>query len=168
MIFHTWSLQLFFTILISIFTQIAFYRINASKDIYKSLKVGFQSGLICSLLINYLQPQKFPILIGNIIIFILFTYTYFHWINMGETARRVRILHEIGSVKNGLTLKELENKYSPKQILIIRLKRLIAKDQILFDGQSKKYYKKNMSIYLLATVVSAYSKLLQKILYLPR
>lgn len=84
---------------------------------------------------------------------------------MGETARRIRILIEIGSAKNGMALNELEKKYPPEQILGIRLKRLTIKNQISFDETTECYYPKGKRMYSLSLAIKSYTKLMRKILY---
>ncbi|MFH1492410.1 MAG: hypothetical protein ABIE81_03615 [Candidatus Omnitrophota bacterium] len=65
-------------------------------------------------------------------------YCYFHFINLGETARRIRILRELYEAGDGLKLGELLNRYSAKEIFQKRTNRLINSGQIIFkDG---KYY----------------------------
>ena len=55
---------------------------------------------------------------------------------MGETARRIRILQEIGETENGITLEELIARYNAEYMLQIRIARLVHSRQIkLVDGK---------------------------------
>jgi hypothetical protein len=65
-------------------------------------------------------------------------YAYFHFFNMSETARRIKILIHIAS-QGQVTLSELEKKYTPTHMVSNRLARLVQMGQI----------KKNVDIYLL-------------------
>lgn len=114
----TWLHPLIITIFTSVFTQVIFFRLSSDKNIYRSLIIGFLLGLSSLLIYSYFQPTKISLLIGNLIIFVLFMYSYFHWINMGETARRIRILIEIGSAKNGMALNELEKSIRQNRYLV--------------------------------------------------
>jgi hypothetical protein len=59
-----------------------------------------------------------------------FCYVYFHWNNMGETARRIRMLRELAAAPEGLTFEEMVQRYSAQEILERRLERLSAAGQI--------------------------------------
>ena len=65
-------------------------------------------------------------------------YCYFNYINLGETARRIRILREIYDSKEGLSMEEILKRYNAKEIIERRIKRLLKNRQIIYkDG---KYY----------------------------
>lgn len=65
-------------------------------------------------------------------------YCYFHFINLGETARRIRILRELYDRKEGLSMEEIFKRYNAKEIFERRIARLINNGQIIYkDG---KYY----------------------------
>ena len=56
------------------------------------------------------------------IVYICLVYTYFHFFNMSETARRIRILiHLLGQ---NLSSDQLFELYGPKQMIQVRLLRL--------------------------------------------
>ena len=56
-------------------------------------------------------------------------YCYFHFINLGETGRRIRIVRELLSA-DGLTLEELLRRYNTSDMVEIRLARLLNNGQI--------------------------------------
>lgn len=64
---------------------------------------------------------------ANLLIFLCGSYTYFHFLNMGETARRIRLLRELEAAPNGLTLAELSQRYHAREMLERRLGRLCSK-----------------------------------------
>jgi hypothetical protein len=74
------------------------------------------------------------ILFANLMTFIALGYGYFHFVNLGETARRIRLLREIYSEPNGITKTELVRRYNGKTMLELRLNRLLSKGQIIACG----------------------------------
>ena len=102
-----------------------------------SLKTGFQPGMLWSGLYLY-------------IIYTLAGYVYFHIFNMSETARRIKILSEIA--KTGQFNKEdLSKDYTAREIVLNRLKRLIALGELRFIED--KYYIGRGTFVLLARMV---------------
>lgn len=65
----------------------------------------------------------------------LLAYSYFHLFNMGETARRVRILIELREHGN-ISVEELKAFYDAGAILDRRLERLVALGQVRLEGGS--------------------------------
>lgn len=84
-------------------------------------------------------------------------YTYFHFFNMSETARRIRILFEIHSAGSlpGVKITEL---YSTEGIVQMRLKRLVETNQLkLTDGM---YSVDNRVLYAAAQFIAFWRRLL--------
>jgi len=72
----------------------------------------------------------------NIIIYSSLGYCYFHFINLGETARRIRILRELYESNGGLTLDKILKRYNAEAMVELRLQRLISSGQIILkDGR---------------------------------
>jgi len=74
-------------------------------------------------------------------------YCYFHFINLGETARRIRIVRELAQAgENGLTREELLARYNARTIVEARFARLLNNSQIieksgrLFPGKPAVLY----------------------------
>ena len=70
----------------------------------------------------------------NIILYLLLVYNslacgYCHIFNMGETARRIKILHEL-RLAGCLKYTDLKNRYGIKNIIDARIERLVAMKQI--------------------------------------
>ena len=57
-------------------------------------------------------------------------YTFFHLNNMGETARRVRLVTEILEAGGRMDLEQLRQRYSSEEAIELRLVRLVAMGQI--------------------------------------
>jgi len=68
-------------------------------------------------------------------------YCYFHFINLGETARRIRILRELYQAENGLSVEEIIKRYNAETIIEKRIARLIGNRQI--ECRDGKYYIRN-------------------------
>ncbi len=58
-------------------------------------------------------------------------YCYFHFINIGETGRRIRILSELYHSEKGLTYNEIVQRYNSKEIIEKRMNRLINNSQVI-------------------------------------
>lgn len=67
------------------------------------------------------------------IVYICLATTYFHFFNMSETARRIRILYEVHRA-GSLGARELEALYKTTDIISIRLKRMAAMGQLRREG----------------------------------
>ncbi len=65
-------------------------------------------------------------------------YCYMHFINLGETARRIRLIRELHESPGGLSLEQVLKRYNAGVILENRLGRLLNNRQIVLkDG---RYY----------------------------
>ena len=73
-------------------------------------------------------------LVLNLLIYGSLGYGYFHFVNLGETARRIRILREFDIAGGSLTLTELKARYNASTILEVRLSRLLRKKQLREEG----------------------------------
>lgn len=137
-----------FSPVIGIFTnitaQIFSYKYLLGKKLLKSEYFGFLCGLlvliVCELTVACQAPATDRVfLIGaNLIIYFCLSYCYFHFINMGETARRIRLLRELDQAPLGLTKEEILCRYNAEEIINRRMSRLMNNGQIkLCDG---RYY----------------------------
>jgi hypothetical protein len=124
-------------------TQLFSFRFLGVK-LLKSIFVGFCMGLAVNIVLvcdgcrlASAPPAEW---VGQLLVTLATVaalgYGYFHFINLGETARRVRILREF--VEAGGTLDEagLLRCYNGAQIVRVRLDRLVASGQVTFrDGR---------------------------------
>ncbi|MDD5465380.1 MAG: hypothetical protein PHP73_03450 [Candidatus Omnitrophica bacterium] len=74
----------------------------------------------------------------NLIIYFCLSYCYFNFINMGETARRIRLLRELGEAPAGLTKGDILKRYNAQEIINIRINRLMNNSQIVL--RNGRYY----------------------------
>lgn len=114
--------------------QIAVYRLlRAEGRLFKSQIAGTViGGLVLALFLSS-APGAAPsadVAIADALLYAVFCYVYFHWNNMGETARRIRMLRELAAAPDGLTFDEMVARYSAREILERRLERLTAAGQI--------------------------------------
>lgn len=86
------------------------------------------------------------------------SYGYFHFFNMSETARRVRILLQIYSQKR-LNVAELKDIYSPGDMVSFRIQRLLASGQIV-HGADNRYRISSRFLLRVAFVIEWVRKLL--------
>lgn len=108
-------------------------------SLLKSIVFGFCIGTAGLLLIemhathalnNVPIDKKLAPLLLNMASYTALSYCYFHFINMGETARRIRILRELNGSVEGLSIEEILRAYGSKEIVTRRLSRLIKNGQI--------------------------------------
>ena len=114
--------------------QIAAYRLlRTSGRLFKSQVAGALIGalVLAGLLGRGAEGSlSADIATADALLYACFCYVYFHWNNMGETARRIRMLRELAQAQEGLAFAELVRRYSAREILERRLERLSAAGQI--------------------------------------
>ncbi len=111
----------------NIFIQITAYRCFPKQGLLKSVFLGFASGALILVFV------KEPIAVKGVDLITYFSlgYCYFHFINLGETARRIRILRELKDSGAGLTLNEVLARYNAQEIFENRISRLLKNGQII-------------------------------------
>jgi hypothetical protein len=122
-------------ILADMAVQVAVYRLwNTEGRLFRSQMVGAVAGLAVlvalSVSVRGAGAGGADSTTANVLIYLAFCYVYFHWNNMGETARRVRLLRELHDAPQGLTDAELQTRYPAQEIVEHRLRRLIEARQI--------------------------------------
>ncbi|MFA4992785.1 MAG: hypothetical protein WC571_02340 [Candidatus Omnitrophota bacterium] len=127
------------SLLVNVVTQILSFRMAPKIGLLKSIFLGFFAGF-CSLFIFEILYSGLPGRlfrhgissgITNMVIYVLLGYCYFHFVGLGETARRIRMLIEIFRSKDGLSLDEILSKYNAREILDKRMGRLISNGQLI-------------------------------------
>ncbi len=127
--------------LINVAAQIGLYRALGGRGrLLKSQVAGAAAGLAVLLLAGLAGSLPSSLAASpwtwtaDLLIYLAFCYVYFHWNNMGETARRVRLLRELDEAPEGLSEAELLCRYPADEILERRLTRLIDGGQIVERG----------------------------------
>ena len=133
----------FIGLAVNIFFQVLIFRFFSKIGLLRSLFLGFICGFLMILLIGFSSK-----LIINIAIYVLLGYSYFHSVNMVQTARRIRILTELKDVPGGLSLQQILEQYNSKDVIELRLSRLIDHGQIIH--KNGRYYIGNPSMLIIA------------------
>lgn len=112
--------------------QIYISRAGIYRGIFRSVAVGFVAGFMMLMLAHLYLPDghRLSLLLPQIALYGAFSYCYFHFNNMGYTARRVRLVQEIDTSGGGLTYSELIARYTPQEIVQRRIGRLLDGGQI--------------------------------------
>ena len=119
--------------------QILSFRWFSGLGLLKSVFLGFGAGMLYVLGSEYFiftqsstesMSAFWPDLAANTLTCGVLGYCYFHFINLGETGRRIRIVREL-LCADGLTLTELLQRYNTSDMVEIRLARLLNNGQIV-------------------------------------
>jgi len=145
---------------VNVLAQVVSFRIKGRLSLLHTIFIGFISGLITMSVIDVITLSYnkcsliyfIAIIIANIIIYGSLGYCYFHFINLGETARRIRLLREIYDSDVGLTTSELLKLYNAKEVLSYRIERLLQNKQIHL--QNDRYLIGNPTILWFANIIT--------------
>ena len=146
-------------LLVNTLVQILTCRLIKSVGLLQSVVggfvIGFATVMACGIAWYLTAMPDVMELMGqsalNLLTYVALGYGYFHFINLGETARRIRILRELLESKNGLTLEAILERYNAADIVAARLQRMIRNRQIvLHDGRF--YMRKSLLLYMGKTI----------------
>ncbi len=123
---------------LNIVCQVAVCRLAPRASLLRSLVLGFGLGAMFLLLYHAAawalagQPlaQAAGLLIANLATYGALGYCYFHFVNLGETARRIRLVRELHQAPAGLTYPEILLRYNAAQITDLRMQRLLKTRQV--------------------------------------
>lgn len=114
--------------------------------------------LLCELLLNipilisvYFLYTNISSIVYAFMVYNCLGYSYFHFFNMSETARRIKILLEIKK-SNKITIDDLQHIYSSDSIIKNRIERLLESGQIIKNDN--KYYQNSFLLVLFANIIS--------------
>jgi hypothetical protein len=135
-----------FALLLNSAVQIAASR--AGGSLLRSVFAGFIAGLAPVLYFSGLTAR----LPADILCYGAFGYCYFHFINLGETARRIRLVRELYESPDGLSETEILHRYNSREILSARMARLLGSGQLLLrDG---RYFTGKPAVLLMAKTIT--------------
>ncbi len=150
-IFHALSVRL-----------LTFLKISVSNQkllIYCIVFLNIPVLILSSMILGYLDKD---ILIGNLYALLVFNsiaYSYFHFFNMSETARRIKIL--INMKKSIIKSKDdISKYYNPDNILRKRLKRMEQLSQVEKTAGGV-YVLRGRLLYMVAHLVKGWGILLK-------
>lgn len=132
----------------------------------KSVVLGFSLGFLflfaieCALSIKTMVTwwEFWGKLLTNSVIYSALGYGYFHFINLGETGRRIRIMREIYEAGGGLTMEELLERYNADTIVGVRFARLLSNNQVV--RRNGKYFIGRPTVLLMAKFIAIMKYLL--------
>lgn len=130
---------------VNVLVQVAVFLLAPQRGLLRSELIGFVAGGVGLTLVHTFtggvvqsSSETAALLVVNLLTYGALGYGYFHFANLGETARRVRIVRELSESPDGLTLEEILKRYNAREIFDRRLRRLIGTGQIVLrDG---RYY----------------------------
>jgi hypothetical protein len=148
-------------LIINVFVQIFGVRYIPGLTLLKSVIAGFVVGSISVIGLACYLWRYFPILpqilLGlmttNFLIYSGLGYCYFHFINLGETARRIRILRELCETPEGLSQEEILERYNAKHIVDMRLRRLLDNGQIV-ERQGRYYIGSPVMLFIAKSIIA--------------
>lgn len=148
-----WLFPLIVACSANIALQIVSMRLFPSRGIFQAMLAGFTMGLVLLLAGQSAFGRRLTLgsQLANLAIYFCFAYSYFHFNNMMETARRVRIAIEFYEARDGLTRNELFSRYGAGEIIDRRLARLMGSGQIHQVGS--RYVLGNPSVLAMARIV---------------
>lgn len=146
-------------LLVNTLVQILTCRLIKSVGLLKSVVggfvIGFATVMACGIAWYLTAMPDVMELMGqsalNLLTYVALGYCYFHFINLGETARRIRILRELQESENGLTLEGILERYNAFSIINVRLQRMISNKQIVL--QEGRYYIGNPVMLYMAKIL---------------
>jgi len=158
-----------FGLLTNVIVQLTRARYAKGQGLLCSVFEGFLSGYATVIAIegaHFLSTKpNWMEIAGEItlstITYLALGYGYFHFVNLGETARRVRIMRELWESENGLSINELLERYSASEILNMRLQRMINNRQIVLRN-GRYYIGRPVMLYMAKTIVMMKLVLLKK------
>ena len=153
-------------LIVNILTQVGLLRCLSKMGLLKSIFLGFFAGIFSLLALEFyifsVYPGPLQDFIADVLVsFMTYSalgYCYFHFINLGETARRVRIVRELLDAKEGISLDEILKRYNAEEIINRRLVRLVEANQVVF--KDNKYFINGVIVLLMAKILSFFKLLL--------
>ena len=121
---------------VNVLIQVLSCRYVKGFRILKSIFLGFSIGFFLLLAPVAFLPQMgwaefVSICIVNIVTYGCLEYCYFNFINLGVTARRIRLLWDLSEAQAGLSYDEILKQYNATTMIHERLKRLLDSGQVI-------------------------------------
>ena len=142
------------------------YRLRPQRGLLSAEYVGLAAGagstaLLFALLAPFLTGPRGEAL-GRAFLalasFAALGYCHFHFVNLGETARRIRLLRELKIAGGALSHAELVARYGAREVVERRLARLVGTGQIVRRGD--RYYAAGSAVAAMAACMLRLKKLL--------
>lgn len=146
-------------LIVNVLVQLAVCRRMPRWSLMRSIYVGFLTGLAFVTAAGAAYLLRGPNAAGdalcsaavNVMTYGALSFGYFHFINLGETARRIRIIREIDAAGRPLSREEILERYSAEAIVNVRVNRLLSTGQVsLREG---RYYLANPTVLYMARMI---------------
>lgn len=140
-------------------SQIFIFRFFPKKGLLKAVIIAFFIGFFCLFILEtyifvimqkYISVFLLDIFI-DLLIYVSLSYCFFHFINLGETGRRIRILSELYYANDGFFMEDILKQYNGDEVLEKRIKRLTENGQIVF--KNGKYFIGKSTVLLMAKLM---------------
>jgi hypothetical protein len=150
-------------LVVDVGVQITCFRIARVPRLFRSVLVGFAAGLAATIGTTLACAEGGAVdvlgqVLANGVTFAALGYGYFHFVNLGETARRVRILREFVDAGGHLTQEQVLERYNADEIVGRRFERLLKNGQVRV--RQGRYVIGNPSVYAMALVLEGLRVLL--------
>lgn len=151
----------------NLLVQIVLFRKWRGLGLLRSEYVGFAAGFVGILTINSVQlyttrSMEWVDTVGFFILTVTtysaLGYCYFHFVNLGETARRIRLMRELFDAGGKLSFASLLASYPVEEILAKRIERLTGTRQIIL--REGYYYIGNPVMLMIASIIVAFKVIL--------
>jgi len=117
---------------------------RSSGRLLSSVYRGFAAGAAACALACGFSPD----LLASLTTYAALGYCYFHFINLGETARRIRIVREMSEAgPEGLSRQEVLARYNAESMLRARFARLLNNSQVV-EKEGRYYIGKPAVLYM--------------------
>lgn len=127
-----------FAFLVNVIVQVSIFRLaRAQLRIFVTMVFGFLAGWLALFIYDWLLPDGFVgagELLANSLIYLCLSYSYFHFNNMGETARRIRMIRDLSERPEGMTVEEIVGTYNSLEMIRRRVGRLAAAGYLVSKG----------------------------------
>ena len=120
--------------------------LGARISVFRSALLGFFFGALTLVILraalHFTDESSIAdpvMLLGDFLIYVGAGYCWLHYVNIGEASVRLRLAYEILDAEPlGLTPEELAQRYGIRQIIDLRLSRLVAADELI--PREGRYY----------------------------
>lgn len=142
--------------------QLTAFRVQGRRDPWGSVFLGFVGGLVVAILGSLAaigtmdSGDSVALVLMNAVSFAALGYGYFNFVNLHLTSLRVRLLRELIRFETAVTREQLLGAYDAQQALMLRLNRLLEKQQL--TEHSGRYYVERMNSFLVAANILDFLK----------
>jgi hypothetical protein len=153
-------------LMINVIAQFTAALLRPRAGFVRSVLIGFAAGLISLWALGYLihsyqsdpPPEEAAILLVNTATYIALAYCFFAFLNLGKTSVRIRIFSELQQSRHGLTAEEVLALYNYREIVELRLDRLLNSKQV--TKRDGRYFLDGRLLWSLALAVRSVKRLL--------